>query len=877
VAAAASQAHAVPKAKQPGSKSALGRRLHQQQQSDLDVLGSPANSDGQTAVISAVTGSALPQTAAAAAVAVVASTPGGVSSSAAPGDEEVRTQALPAECSGPANNTCQELWGMNRIRAPDLWRRISGVPTADGWVLRGTMLSNGVYMDHNNLKEQFNASDSFTPRGATPTGGQAGISGFGTHQAGTFVGAWDSGDTRGIVGVPGRAQVISCNMIPTNLNGATITEIISDCIKHAADTNASWVVSNSWYFVNPSSPGAAFIGVVRDAIQQFVCDKGGIFVVPSADGLCRDFPDFNRFCVCSNPNSPWNCAGGIRIGVNISDAGIYPNGTKVEGLKVYPAAYAEELDCVIAVANIGYADAERGMEADQIHPTSNWGNAVKIAAPGWDILSDWYQEVSTDPWASNIQTSTASSLAHVSGTIYLFRNAFPTVSAADIMDCLLRTAVDQVLPPSDTFFNDPDAVVGGGILDVDLAYTCVELKAAGSTGLICLNRTYTLQYGACDNIAVAPAGLYIYIGQGGAPSVTVSSPGPYPPGITDVSVTTTDGGGTTCTSRVTVVPCTVVCNSATATAPKPPMGSTTCTLPAASLPNMVDEASLGSTMLRLTRSPAGPYPLGVTSITFTAMYPGGVESPSATCTLTVLGGAATPMGVAARNPCVWRRSASIREYCFKASDLVAVTGGSNACTGGPPRASSIRCGVGPGCSRWPSLFLSSAAAANSATQFPGSQSNAAVRESAPAAHEQTADVAAAAAAAGNDSAATALFWGMFPGYRGYAVYSSPWPAFQLPTQFSTQYNGFIYPWQARRYSCPTTPHVSFQAQGLNCKVASPGTLCVQFDGNVPLQLVTAQVTMSDKNLRRRVTSRITMWNPASATRPAGVPANCIAA
>jgi hypothetical protein len=231
-------------------------------------------------------------------------------------------------------------------------------------------LSDGVDMDHNNLKEQIQASDSFTPRGAKPAGGR-GVPGrgFGTHHAGTFVGAWDSGDTRGVAGVPGKAQVISCNLLPADSNGATFLELMTDCVKHAADRNASWVVSNTWVFLNPLPASTTTIQLTREAIQQFVCDKGGVFVVAAGEGLCRDFPEYGRTCTCTNFISPWICGGGVQIGVNISDAGIYPNGTRAEGLrKIYPAAFAEELDCVIAVANIGYTDAAKGMKADQMDP-----------------------------------------------------------------------------------------------------------------------------------------------------------------------------------------------------------------------------------------------------------------------------------------------------------------------------------------------------------------------------------------------------------------------------------------------------------------------------------------------------------------------------
>ena len=748
----------------------------------------------------------------------------------------VGVRALPPECSGPTNNTCQKLWGMNRINAPTLWRKLAGVPTANGWVLRGALLDDGVFMDHYDLRSQFDASDSFTPRGATPAGGRQGTGGSGTHNSGIFVGAWGGGDTRGIVGVAGKARAISCSMIPTNMNGATFAEITSDCIKHVANKNATWVINNGWVFLNPLPPKGTTVSLIRDTIQQFVCDKGGIFVVAAGSGLCRDFPDFNRICSCPNPAAPWSCQpGGISIGVNISDAGILPNGTKVDGRKMYPAAYAEELDCVVAIAATGYEDAARDMKADQIHPTSNWGNAVKLAAPGWDILSDWYNNSAPwDVWASQPSTGMSPSSAHVSGAAYLLRNTFPSASAADIIECLLSTATDPVLPPSNVFFNDPAAVVGGGILDVDEAYTCVHQKL-GVTGVACVDRTYSMQYGSCDSVIIPPTDMYTDSTGGTAASVVVSHTGPYLPGVTVVTVTPTNGSAG-CTSTVTVVPCKVKCNSARAIAPTPPWGSTTCRLRSVDLPDMVDERSLGSTMTRLTRNPPGPYRLGSTAISFVAVYPGGVRSPSATCPLTVSGPPVVPMTVKPKNTCIWRRSPATREYCFKPADLVAVTGGANACTGGsPPVVQSMGCGANGRCT----AVAPRASSGIGSGRFEGASA-------------ATAGQPAAAASSDEDFVAPATFWNGFGAYKGYA-------------------------WLGRWYMCPITAAFRYQAVGDNCRVYTSGLLCVQFDNEVPLQVVMAQATVSDSSSTQTVTSRISMWNQASATRPAGLPASCIAA
>ena len=934
-------------------------------------------------------------------------------------DGPIIPQALPSECSGPTANTCQALWGMNRIKAPALWRKLAGVPTANGSVLRGAHLDNGVYMEHNNLKSQFDIPNSFTPRGAQPTGGRAGTSveddGHGTHTAGTFAGAWDGGDSRGIVGVAGKAQLISCNMLPLSRpSGVTTAQIISDCIQYAFNQSASSVSSNSWAFTAPLAPTSATISVIRDTIQQYVCEANGLFVTVSGNGLCRDTATIK--CSCTSETNPWgNCNGRVR-GVDISNAGTYPNGTYVSGLKIYPGAYAEELSCVIAVASIGNKASSKDLD-DQLHPTSNWGKAVKIAAPGWDVLSDWIG----GPWAQRVLTGTSMATPHVAGAIYLLRNAFPSVSAGDVLDCVLGTATDPVLPPPTKlpeFPNaDRNASIGGGILDVDKAYTCVQQKAGGGTpspppaaggnpppppsvspppppsrpspppptgnltsppppvlpspppavspppprqppppspsteavGIACIDRIYSKQYGSCNSMAVPLTDLYTSSGSGTAPSVTVFPQPPYTAGVTVVSINPTNGA-TSCASTVTITPCRVRCNPASASAPAPPVGSTSCSMAAADLPAMVDASSLGNTMVQMIRNPPGPYPMGSTAVTFTAVYPGGIRSPSATCTLTVSAPAATPMAVAAKNTCIWRRSAATREYCFRPADLVAITGGANACTGGSaPGASSTGCGAGAGTSRTATTRTGGTGSTSStsstsrpasgtstgrmywsgggvaaavdvqpqgrrllevaldpveegrvlqqrqqpgaATQLPDAMT--AFSQLAKAGHEANEaagatvakiasaaaggmEPAAAAAAAAEDSVVPAHFWGGFGGSRGFYLGNS-WYASRMPRWYSAQNNGFMYTWQGNQFTAPTRPASTFQAVGDNCRVSNAGMVCVQFSNAEPMRLVTAQVTVRDSSGSQSVTSRISVWNQASATRPAGVPDYCVGA
>jgi hypothetical protein len=57
----------------------------------------------------------------------------------------------------------------------------------------------------------------------------------------------------------------------------------------------------------------------------------------------------------------------------------------------------------------------------------------------------------------------------VAGAALLLMNAFPAASAAQVKDCLISTATEPV-----RFTWNPNAVLGGGILNVKSAYECVQ-------------------------------------------------------------------------------------------------------------------------------------------------------------------------------------------------------------------------------------------------------------------------------------------------------------------------------------------------------------------------------------------------------------------
>ena len=235
---------------------------------------------------------------------------------------------------------CPALWGMNRIKAPQLWKKLES--NAPPGVLNPTFLGAvqdiGVYFGHKDLNRNVIEELSYTGGGGQPTGGNPTedptvLGGHGTHVAGTAVGQWGDGDTRGIAGVFGDGKVISCNIIPGSVpDGVTTLDVIIDCLSYVQSNDAHWVSSNSWGFTQPAYPDDPFIQLIRDSIKQFVCDKGGIFVAAAGNGFCRDQPE--KTCLCPGQDRPWDCYydKDLWVGVNISDAGVLPDGSKADGI-----------------------------------------------------------------------------------------------------------------------------------------------------------------------------------------------------------------------------------------------------------------------------------------------------------------------------------------------------------------------------------------------------------------------------------------------------------------------------------------------------------------------------------------------------------------
>jgi hypothetical protein len=132
----------------------------------------------------------------------------------------------------------------------------------------------------------------------------------------------------------------------------------------------------------------------------------------------------------------------------------------------------------------------------------------------------------------------------------------------------------------------------------------------------------------------------------------------------------------------------------------------------------------------------------------------------------------------------------------------------------------------------------------------------------------------AAAAAAEELAVPACFWGGFGGSRGYFL-NGPWYVSRMPSWYSWNSNLFMYTYRDNRFTCNTGFSSGLRALGASCRVVNTGMLCVQFANSAPMDLVTAQVTMSDGISSQTVVVRITVWNEASVMRPYWVPTYCV--
>jgi hypothetical protein len=813
---------------------------------------------------------------------------------------------MPPECPPLVNGGvphCANLWGMNRIKAPQLWKKLesSAPPGVLNPVFLGTINDNGVYFGHNDLSRNVMESLSHTGAGAEPQGGnpvREEFGGHGTHVAGTAVGEWGNRDERGIAGVFGNGKVISCNLLPeTTPAGVSSLDVLIDCLAHAQSNDAHWVSSNSWGFVDPLFPDDLGIQLLRDSIKQFVCDKGGIFIASAGNGLCRDQP--GSACVCDLNFSPWQCSSnfGRWVGVNVSDAGVLPDGTKIEGMKAYPAAFAEELDCVIAVAAITPTDADESVQADELAYFSNWGNAVQTAAPGWDIYSDWWdwEDNPANPWDATRLYGTSMACPHVVGTALLLRNAFPWASSKQLIECITKgSSTDKVLPPSAFYGGDQSAVIGTGVLSAVAAYDCLAAVAARgrNTAYVTCNPdvTYQLRPGSCSDTSFTPAAttsgagttgkLYTTYGRPGPGfKVTVTPAGQYPLGRTAVMVTYNTGTGITrsCVTAVTVLPCPVRCRAVRLSA------NTTANCQAASsaltASTFVDKASLSPGAV-LSFSPSGPYPIGTLTVTVNASYPGvsinngeqAVQS-AASCVVTVAAvGGIRSWALSSKALCLYRKAESTQEYCLPASQLFSMTlSGATGCYSSP-KARAVTCAGVTAMTRFTTSAVPAAAAA--AAALTGTRSS---FSSSPAAVAPGYSVVTDTSSSKTSSSSSVNSSGKL----ATAAVSTDSVLTMEDSNHSNSNNSSGEHGRALLQAAISSTCKAIPASTCTAIPASAGSAggeaqaCFRFNTALKLQRVQVRVDVTDGRTTRSVTSSVTVSHPPSASLPVGAPSSCM--
>lgn len=343
----------------------------------------------------------------------------------------------PPECAG---GSCPQMWGADRIGVPALWAALAGRLPLPAVTKPMTIVDTGADIMHNNVKPQMNEATSMTfanaaQRSSTSEGGRAGLSSHGTHVFGTAAAAWGGGDPSGIAGVmgPTGGTVVSCNTFGDNgdVNGASVADIVR-CLAHARQNNAHWVVNLS--LGGEWDKSGATTALMRDALNE-ICAAGGLVIVAAHN-----------------------------YGIDVD----LPNAFKA----VYPAAFAgDEVPCLLAVAATD--------RVDRLAEFSNFGTKVRVAAPGVNINSSVNSFNGAEPWAAKTMSGTSMASPLVAGLASLLVNLYPALPAATVLGCLVNTALQPVRM---TYFSwDPNATLGGGIVDAVAAYECAAAAAGQPT------------------------------------------------------------------------------------------------------------------------------------------------------------------------------------------------------------------------------------------------------------------------------------------------------------------------------------------------------------------------------------------------------------
>jgi subtilisin family serine protease len=329
----------------------------------------------------------------------------------------------------PGDPSFGELWGLQKIAAPEAW----DVTTGDSGVVVG-VIDSGVDYSHPDLAGQIWTNPGENCAGCRSNGvdddGNGYVddwrgwdfaandndpmddNGHGTHVAGT-IGAQQ--DARGVVGVAWRLRIMPLKFIGANGEG-TVADAVR-AILYAASMGAD-VTNNSY-------GGDAFSQALLDAIE-------------TADGA----------------DSLFVAAAGNSLSDNDADP-------------MYPASY--DAPNVISVAASDQFDSRAWF--------SNYGDSsVDLAAPGVNILSTW-------PGGSyHASDGTSMASPHVAGAAALAKAAFPAASDLGLKALLLR-GVDGISGLSNAVRTSGRLNANNAVRCSDRAQVWIESPAAGFEAL----------------------------------------------------------------------------------------------------------------------------------------------------------------------------------------------------------------------------------------------------------------------------------------------------------------------------------------------------------------------------------------------------------
>ena len=258
-----------------------------------------------------------------------------------------------------------ELWGMERIRAPEAW----SISTESPEVVVA-VIDTGIRYTHQDLRDNMwvnpNPGDMNDLHGATfiSGGGQMtngdpnDTNGHGTHVAGTIGAVGNNGV--GVAGVTWNVQLMALNFLHPN-GGWTADAIaaIEYAIEHGAHLS-----NNSWGMLAPTD----------------------YHELPALEHVIQAAADANQLFVAAAGND------------------MHDNNSV--SFRAYPASF--DVDNIISVASITKEGVLSGF--------SNYGfTTVHIAAPGSDILSAWH----TSNNAYNSISGTSMASPHVAGAAAL--------------------------------------------------------------------------------------------------------------------------------------------------------------------------------------------------------------------------------------------------------------------------------------------------------------------------------------------------------------------------------------------------------------------------------------------------------------------------